>query len=246
MSTNRAANPESRNKLVEEPARNFASSTVNVTRATIREKFEIDKELHSQERTPMPSTIQDTPESTQGDVLHFGVWSDWTVPDYAREDYTFTQLLVRVSIDEVLSTDDSDPTEIATIVLGIFDDISPDAVVLAMDEVSQNCADLSIPFVHNTIELIRRTPPPAWTIGAVESFDIDPAYDTPEQRGDILASVLGRLMRHCDVVLAFADEAGIPDHGDLTLGARTQLVDQTDWRYLGHGVVGVGVGGFSV
>ena len=188
----------------------------------------------------MHSQIPHTPESTEGDVLHFAVWSGWTVPDYAREDYTFTQLLIRVSLDEAPSTDDSDPTEIANVVLGIFDDISPDAVVLAMDEVSQNCAELSIPFVHNTIELIRPTPPPVWTIGAVESFEMDPAYDTPERRGDILASVLGRLMRHCDVVLAFADQVGIPDHGDLTLGARRSLAGGgREWVFLGAGVVGV-------
>ena len=188
----------------------------------------------------MPSPTPHTSEWTQGDVLHFAVWSGWTLPDYAREDDTFTQLLIRVSIDEVLSTDDSDPTEIATIVLGIFADISPDAVVLAMDEVSQNCAELSIPFVHNTIELIRPALPAVWTIGAVESFEMDPAYDTPERRGDILASVLGRLMRHCDVVLAFADETGIPDHGDLTLGARSAVADGgLEWVFLGSGVVGV-------
>lgn len=65
-------------------------------------------------------TIPDTPQSTEGDVLHFAVWTGWTVPDYAFDDYTFTLLLIRVSINEAPNRDDSDPAEIATVVLGIF------------------------------------------------------------------------------------------------------------------------------
>ena len=184
---------------------------------------------------PKPPVVEDEP-------LTLTAVSSWSIPDEESCEFTFTRYIVNVALDADDPDEDTEPIEIATVLLGIFTDVPPERVLIAMDEPSQATAHLSAPFAHDTVELIYPSPPAAWNIAAIESLDIAGEYDLPARRARILLSVIGRLARHCHIVLAFADETGVADPSKLVLGKELPgPLGEADMVYLGNGVVGCGV-----
>ena len=190
----------------------------------------------------MPADPRSTPPVVEDEPLTLTSMSTWSIPDEEHPDFTFTRYIVKVDLDADDPDEDVEPTEIATVLVGIFTDVLPERVVITMDEPSQATAELSAPFVHDTVELIYPYPPDAWNIAAIESLDIAGEYDLPARRARILLSVIGRLARHCHIVLAFADETGLSDPTRLVLGKELPgPLGEADMAYLGNGVVGCGL-----